>query len=61
MGNRITEVVEVREVEGVRFHHAALLTETGEHARAAEEYRVFLASLPHDVPGREKLAAIPPM
>ena len=24
MGNRITEVVEVREVEGVRFHHAAL-------------------------------------
>lgn len=41
----------------LRFNHAALLEEMNRPVEAASELRVFLDRLPHDVPGREQLAA----
>ncbi len=41
----------------LRLNHATLLSEVGSHRSAAVELRAFLALLPHDVQGRERLAA----
>ncbi len=41
----------------LRLNHAALLSEAGEHGQAAAELQLFVDALPHDVQGRERLAA----
>ncbi len=41
----------------LRLNHAALLSDAGDHGQAAAELQLFVDALPHDVQGRERLAA----